>query len=511
MENKRIRCHFSIILENCWKAMAVLFLLFLSDLDDAKELVLETHEFGWILLLLLPAVMLLIFLYHLVRWRKTTVILEEDVLIWERATINKKTLTIDIGNISSINQEQNLFEQLIGTSRLKIDTNSLSTANQTDISLLFKKEVSLEFQELLQRKMNLIQNPGMESGDSEKAKMAGSGKGEEGKLLAQYTSSLADIAMHSIYTLSLGSVLLTMCLIFGVIGSFLDLIEEMRGSDVWGVLGTAVIGAVIVISFLGAVVRKFFIYYNLTAERRDQRIFLRYGLLKLREYTIPVETVNSLTIKQTLIGRICKRYSAVIECIGVGDESDETAQLTLSLPYEELLERIGRLLPEYELDALEQDRPVPTKALWYKLAGNLWLVLLAVIVWAGIRIVSGGGWEPEIPLFSGNTMKLNETVIVLGAFMICLFCNLIRIVLNMRTERFGMGENFVELTTGSFGRTTVFLQYRKIQYLEYKASPLARCLGLYEGIVYILSKASANKSPIVSGDEIEKMRSKCLL
>lgn len=507
MENKKIRCHASIILESCWKTMLVLLLLFVSDVRDVKELVLGAQELGWILPVILLAIMLILFLYHWIRWRKTTVMLEEDALIWERATINKKTLTIDIKNISSINQEQNLFEQLIGTSRLKIDTNSLSTANKTDISLLFKKEISLEFQKLLEQKLHLIQNP---QAASEKAETEIGTCAEQEEPKVQYTSSVADIAMHSIYNISLGSVLVTLCIVLGFVGSFIDLIGETQGSDIWGVLGTAVVGAVIVISFLGVMLKKFLTYYNLTAGRRGQKIFLSYGLLKLREYTIPVETVNALTIKQTMIGRICKRYSASIECIGVGDENNETAQLTLSLPYEELLERLRLLLPEYELDALEADRPMPGKAFWHKLAGNLWLVLLAVIIWLGIRIVTGGDNQLEVELFSGKITRLSEGAIILGVLVICILLNLIRIILNMRTERFGMGENFVELTTGSFGRTTVFLQYRKIQYLEYHASPLSRWTDLHTGTVYILSRTSVNKSPMVSKAEMEQMRQKCL-
>lgn len=88
----------------------------------------------------------------------------------------------------------------------------------------------------------------------------------------------------------------------------------------------------------------------MTAGRKGGKIFLQYGLLKKREYTIPIETVNALKIQQTMIGRIFRRYHASIECIGVGDENNETAQLTLSLPYEEMLERVANLLPEYEIN-----------------------------------------------------------------------------------------------------------------------------------------------------------------
>lgn len=45
-----------------------------------------------------------------------------------------------MSKISNINLEQNLFEMIMGTYTLKIDTSSLTTADNTDLEFVLKKE-----------------------------------------------------------------------------------------------------------------------------------------------------------------------------------------------------------------------------------------------------------------------------------------------------------------------------------------------------------------------------------
>lgn len=493
MTDKKMRCHFTIILENCWKTLLVLLLLIVPDID--AEMAQDVKRGGVVLPVIFLALIAVILIFQLFRWKKTTVMLEEDALIWERATLNKKTLTINVQNISSINLEQNLFERIIHTSRVKIDTNSLSTASKTDINLLFQKETAEKFKAYIEARMRLVQNGGTSVEMSE----TGEKRSESGdKMAVQYASSLSDIAMHSLYDISLISILLTVGVLLGFLGSFYELLESAETSDLVSLFGTALVGVFIVFSFLASIFKRFFTYYNFTVGRKRKRIFLSYGLLKKREYTLPVEMINALLIKQTLIGRIFRRYSAAIECIGVGDEENETAQLTISLPYEEMLNRIRELLPEYELDALEQCRPVPKKGIFHKLSGNLYLILFFLAAWLGISLVPGVDGVQGVE------------AVLLGVFAFCVLWNLIRIFLSMRTESLGMGKNYVALTTGSFGRKTVMLQYHKIQHLEYRSSPVTRWTGLHTGNVHILSKASVLNSPMLSGNELEQLKQKCL-
>lgn len=362
--------------------------LFITDIDDTKEIGQEIQKEGGIafgiVLLIILAVFLVVFLWSFIRWRKTTILLEDDVLIWEKATLNKKTLTINVQNISSLNLEQNLLERLLNTSRLKIDTSSL-------------------------------------------------------------------------YTVSIGNVLLVAVVIIGFLCSFLDIFEGMNSGETLSTLAASFAGICTAVSFLMVLLKRFFTYYDLTAGRKGGKIFLQYGLLKKREYTIPVETVNALKIQQTMIGRIFRRYHASIECIGVGDENNETAQLTLSLPYEEMLERVANLLPEYEINTLEKSRPVPKKALCHALCGNIYLILAALI---SIGIIEGVVTDLALK----EALEKNITI----------------------------------------------LEYNKLQYLEYTKSPLTHWTGLYDGMVHILSKSSVIRSPMMTEEEIEYMKRKCM-
>ena len=57
----------------------------------------------------------------------------------ERNTWNKKKNTIGLKNISNVNTEQNLLEMLLGTCKVKLDTNSMSTSDKTDVKIIFEK------------------------------------------------------------------------------------------------------------------------------------------------------------------------------------------------------------------------------------------------------------------------------------------------------------------------------------------------------------------------------------
>ena len=72
-------------------------------------------------------------------WSKTYIYVLNHAIIIEKNTMKKEKETIGIKNISNVNLEQNLFERLLRTCKVKLDTNSLSTADSTDVQILLKK------------------------------------------------------------------------------------------------------------------------------------------------------------------------------------------------------------------------------------------------------------------------------------------------------------------------------------------------------------------------------------
>ena len=119
------------------------------NLDDLKKFI-DTgnfEDFGHIKWLLLVGLIILVIdaIYNILVWRKTYISIDQGTIIIERNTINKKINTFGIKNIANINIEQNLFERIISTCKVKIDTDSLSTADQTDIEIVLKKNIADEF------------------------------------------------------------------------------------------------------------------------------------------------------------------------------------------------------------------------------------------------------------------------------------------------------------------------------------------------------------------------------
>ena len=68
-----------------------------------------------------------------------------------------------------------------------------------------------------------------------------------------------------------------------------------------------------------------------------------------RKYTVPINRINAINIKQPVISRIFKRYSVDIVTIGVGDNVAEGSQILLSSNKEDFMKNIKILLPELSL------------------------------------------------------------------------------------------------------------------------------------------------------------------
>ena len=161
----RLRCHFSIIIESVWQFWLVILIFLFNQIDEVLDFIRSLddgtlREFmaggGLIGLLAILALTLLVFLWQFLRWRKTLITLDGNLIIIERNTLNKKKSTIAIENVSAVNMERNLFERIVGTYRLKLDTNSMTTANKTDVSIVLREDVALAFRQLIIARMNIL-------------------------------------------------------------------------------------------------------------------------------------------------------------------------------------------------------------------------------------------------------------------------------------------------------------------------------------------------------------------
>ncbi len=526
IENKKFRCHWSIILEKTGSVLVIMALLIInnfSDLVTVSEIGGSTDELmgmlviGGIMLGITTLVVVLAFL----RWRKTTITIEEDAIVWEKDTINKETLTIGIKNISSINIERNIFERIIGTAKLKLDTDSYSTADATDVEFVFKYEDAVGYKEYLEAKVRgeagkygVVPNPvgvattenkmstgmqtsedspmvnGMQSVDGRQMNIGahpvegtqmqpGYGGGEQ--ITGQFTSDFEEILKHCVFDLNISSLVVAIpILVLAIAGVVMMAIEGELGT-------TDILAALIQIGAFGyaaayAIIGKLFRYYNLTVSRQGNRIYMKYGMFKVREYVIPVQKINAIHIKQTLIGRIFKRYNVSMECVGVGDDNNEIAQLTLSLKLPEVKERLALLLPEYDLTQLDKLQHIDKRAIWHKLMRLVWLAFFAVCI--NVGIVIGVNMFDELGLESLDTTFWIIDAIIVGVAFVWV---LIHAILQLGVEAVGFGDNHLIMATGTYSKDITMLSYEKIQYVTTKKTPISNISGLVRGQVNILA------------------------
>ncbi|MBO5087251.1 MAG: PH domain-containing protein, partial [Lachnospiraceae bacterium] len=160
MEQNKFRCHASVIVENLGGAFWFIVLMLFSSLDNASELFTLLME-GEITLFqalagtgVVLVIVAVILIYNWVVWAKTWISIDNEAIVIEKNLLNRKVNTIGMKNISNINMEQNVFERIVGTYKIKLDTNSATTADQTDVKIILSKDKAEWFKQQVMQRMN---------------------------------------------------------------------------------------------------------------------------------------------------------------------------------------------------------------------------------------------------------------------------------------------------------------------------------------------------------------------
>lgn len=164
----KFRNHISIVIERFGTIfIGIVIVLAGSALDDLKEIVKHmdnlkeylADEFAGASLFLV--LFLIALFWQLRRWAKTYISIQEQAIVIEKNTWNRKVQTIGIKHISNVNLSQNILEMMLGTCTVKLDTDSFSTADDTDVKLVLKKEKAEWFRQTV---FEIMESEGNRSG-----------------------------------------------------------------------------------------------------------------------------------------------------------------------------------------------------------------------------------------------------------------------------------------------------------------------------------------------------------
>lgn len=471
-KTRKFRNHISIVAEQLGSGFfalaAVLVGILLQNAEELARVEVSFSDLGKGFLIL-PGILVLLGIWvgrAVWTWSKTWISIQEQAIVVEKNTLQKKSNTIGIKNISNINLEQNLFEMLLGTSKVKIDTNSFSTADKTDVKIVLKKSEAEAFRAEVTAMLQKI------SGDLEVVQDE-----EEQEHLKEEFDFVADgkdVALHGLYSISVFSVLILLAGIVGVAGVIMRFVKEP--GMVESLLGAAA-SILVAFSFLTSaawdILRGFVQYYDFRVKRRKDKLYIRYGLMKKVEYTIPVDKIQALKLKQSFVARIAGKYMAEIVNVGIGDEKGEQKSfLVLYGNRQEVQEKLELLLPEFAGIAKQdyQKQPAGTWGAW----------MLPFVIYELTVLLAG--------VFCVRLLQSYQ-IWICAAVIGLTVAGILLMVLEYLTAGMALDENFIKIVKGYFGRTAISIRYEKIQYMETKQSFLAKACGVQKGELHLLASS----------------------
>lgn len=460
-----VRSHFMSVIMNTFKSIWYIIAFFffsvlntlddLKDLSSVKDLKIQEHSLGGTLIGLgiLFIIILIFFIFHLLRWWRTKISIEEDTLIISRNQLSQKKTTVKLSSISTVNLQQNLFERIFDLYTLQLDINSSVTADKTDFNLIFDDKLAFAFKDYILHHIN---------GDSQK-----NGQSEETSIENDNTTSprntiisfrFKDVMTHCILTFSIFGLISTIALIGVVIWSFNQDNQTIHRMIVPTILS---IGIAIIPTIYKSITA-FLLYYDFTLQKDGDKILISYGLFTRRQFTLPLDKTNALVIKQPLQARLFNMAYGEIINVGMGDAASHQAPLFCLLVKPSVLQDVIRqIAPAFSFDEVPERSPrsslLPIMIQWF-----LW-GLVPVI---GFTVFHKGwiGW------------------LFLLFFLLCAYFSSITKALQLYDEK-------ISITTGIFQKRTITVFYGKIQHFSVVHGPVSKKLGLCKGEVSILSSA----------------------
>lgn len=470
MESNRFRCHPSIIIERLGGTFWLIVLMLISSVDDFSSALsaVAAGEVSLFEALLGMGIFFLIIVIGLVAnwivWLKTYISIDDEAIVVERNLLNRKVRTIGMKNISNINMEQNIFERIIGTYKIKLDTNSSTTANETDVQIILSKEKALWFKNEVMLRMK---------GETEEAVL------EEADEIMEYDVeyTMQDILKHCLFTANPISVIFCLGVIGGLIFSMrIANFDEEFMSSIVEILGGLFAVFIVVLTVFQSLVQDFFVYYGFKAKRQGEKIYLSHGLLKKRQYTIAVDKINGIKMVAPVVSRIFGRQYVQVVCVGVGDEKNENSKILLAEKTEDIEEKLALLLPEFDI---RQPKLMKRHkcSLWKEVCNIILTGIVCVVAmyFVGVR----------------NVLEIDE--VLWRVMPVTIFCAIVFAstvlgnVLRYQTAKVGLSERNLFIVNGTYGKVSVWIPYSKIQELDLTQGPLARHFGYGKGVIFILA------------------------
>lgn len=431
---ERRHCHPLYIVEKLYSiiaAVALYFVYVIAATLAENEVSVEDAEAGfvagdmgllWIVLGALGLLAVVVFLIWL-GWYNTWISAKDNTLILETGVFVKKRLTVPFSKINTIDMGRNVFQRIVGTCRLKIDTGAIENGaeEKSEINLVFSMKEAENFRNYILNRAEQDENEIRMAGGVSKLN---AGEANGNAVRAQFTDFLL-YGMTSSGVWKLVCVLITVAIFLGEIStSILERVGEMLLPAVNTLLKFIISSGIVMaalyvfmmvvmvtlasnfMSVIYAAIR----YYGFSVTRDRNNVVVRYGLISIKNYTIPAENVHAVVVRQNLFQQMIGRCSVEMVSIGYGNEEKETNLLFPIISKKKLPWLLEQILPEYSLSKAEYK---PGKR-------SIRFLIVRPIVWSAVvlaAIVAFFGLFMDSLVLSGIVAALLLIAVVISSIL----------------------------------------------------------------------------------------------
>ncbi|KAA6449636.1 PH domain-containing protein [Bacillus swezeyi] len=315
----------------------------------------------------------------IIKWRKFTYRIEEDELRIEEGLITKKKRYIPIERIQTINTSAGIIQQIFKLVKLQVET--AGDGKEAEVSLVAVTQAEAENiqKALFERKKEMA---GIAADNAEPQKNAVV-KMEEAPPAPETTYKMSGQELLIAASTSSG-----IGVIISGIFAFITQIDEVFNLD-WlydrfsflNSAGAAVIAlvafAALFIAWLLSIIGMLLKYANFTIVRKQKEIIISRGLIEKHQVTIPLQRIQAIKIKESLIRQ--PFGFATITIVSAGGSAMEEDKSTVLFPIisrKLIKKRLGELIPDYAPE--EGLNRLPKRALGRYMLRSSWPVLAVI-------------------------------------------------------------------------------------------------------------------------------------
>ncbi len=441
------RNHISFIVEEIIKSIKSIFIFIIIAITNIDE--------GGIYVIL--GLIVLSILKSLIKWFTVKFTINNNEIIYYAGLINKKKLEIPLDKINTIDINRNIIDRLFKVSSLKIDTGAVKEIGQ-EIKLKINEKDAYELRDIINGLENKIINDNSKSPE------------DINKNSLYKTITFKEILIYALSKSkifwAIGGVFFIIDFIFNLEETFnlsitnnvVDNIDIEKAFSI-GLLRFVLIGILIFIViyiFISIIyiIFEFVRLYNFTLINDQNDIKIKYGLLTIKEYSIPKDKIYAIRYKQNILQQLFKISQVEVVTIGYGDEKNEQAILYPMADRTFINSILKLLLPSFEFNG---DINKPSKGVLSRFIIKRSVILILFLI---------------VPLY----FIIPNTILTIKIFIfsILFLYNALLGYLNYKNTSLGVNKELIIASSGSIEKVTSVIKQEYLQSVEIKENPFQR-------------------------------------